>query len=60
MYNKGVIDKKTALDYATSASDMELRMSGIKDGSVGSDMGNKSQNEQSINVDDEDIFDLKS
>ena len=56
LYTEGVIDKETALDYATNASDMKLRMSGVGSGSVTtSDQdGNKK-----VDFDDDDIFDLK-
>ncbi|SFV59460.1 Twitching motility protein PilT [hydrothermal vent metagenome] len=57
LYQEGVIDKKTALEYATSASDMELRMSGIGDGSASLSQEPKSSG---VGIDDEDIFDLKS
>ena len=57
LYQEGIIDKKTALDYATSASDMELRMSGVMEGSNTHDA---SQIQKGVDIDDGDIFDLKS
>ncbi len=56
LYNEGIIDEDTALNFATSASDMKLRMSGIGAGSAG-DMDTTAQEEISIN--DKDVFDLK-
>jgi len=56
IYNAGIITKERAKDYATSASDLELKMSGLNSGKA-SDMLNKSNGERrSI---DEDVFDLK-
>ena len=59
LYNEGVISKQQALDNATSASDLELKMNGLVSGKV-SDMAEES-NEKNINIstDDDDIFDLK-
>ena len=56
LYNEGVIDRKTALDYATSPSDLELKMSGITEGSAGDE---ESLKPRTISLDDDDIFDLK-
>ncbi len=58
LYQEGIIDKKTALDYATSASDMELRMSGVSEGNASFSQG-ASKGAQ-IQIDEDDIFDLKS
>ena len=60
LYNEGIISKEQALEYATSASDIELKMNGLMSGKV-SDMAEESSIEKNIDVsmDDEDIFDLK-
>jgi len=53
IYNAEVITKKRAMDYATSASDLELKMSGLNSG--------KTTNKQAENIlnNDEDIYDFK-
>ncbi len=56
MYNEGIIDKKTALDYATSASDMELRISGIGDGAA---TGGADDDASPQEFSEDEIFDLK-
>jgi twitching motility protein PilT len=56
LYQEGIIDKKIALDYATSASDMELKMSGISDGNASF----AKEGTQKIEIDNDDIFDLKA
>ena len=56
LYQEGVIDKQTALDYATSPSDLELRISGIGEGGAGS----RTTSQKDVNIDDSDIFELKS
>lgn len=58
LYNEGIISKEKAKDYATSASDMELRMSGLTSGK----MSEKSAVEKGEKVNlatGDDIFDLK-
>ena len=57
IYDSGVITKERAMDYATSASDLELKMSGLNSGK--SDM-RKTGAEDGARVVDEDIFELKS
>jgi twitching motility protein PilT len=57
LYNEGIISKQRAKDYATSASDLELKISGLNSGKVDTnqaDKYNKDETEQ-----DDDIFDLK-
>ncbi len=58
IYNAGVITKERAKDYATSASDLELKMSGLNSGKA-SDVLNKSDKNGNKKIIDEDIFDLK-
>jgi twitching motility protein PilT len=55
LYNEGVIDKKTALEYATNANDMLLRMKGIGTGSA----SEVTQNTEKVEIDQNDIFELK-
>jgi len=55
LYNTGVISKDLAKKYATSASDMELKMSGIS----GSGIGQSEENEREQPIIDDDIFELK-
>ena len=57
LYNDGVISREQALEYATSASDIELKMNGLMSGKI-SGMTQESNREKDI-ADDEDIFDLK-
>ncbi|MEA3331095.1 MAG: PilT/PilU family type 4a pilus ATPase [Campylobacterota bacterium] len=58
LYNDGVISKEKAKANATSASDLELRISGLNDGNVSSKSSPVEQ--ERIKVDsEEDIFDLK-
>lgn len=53
IYNDGKITKKRALDYATSASDLELRMSGLNTG------GTNPHDRKENDAIEEDVFDLK-
>ena len=57
LYNDGIISKEQALKNATSASDLELKISGLTSGKA----SDSSSVNESITVaqDDEDIFDLK-
>jgi len=58
LYDEGIISKEQALENATSASDLELKMNGLMSGKV-SDMVDES-GEKNINIStDDDIFDLK-
>ncbi|NPA66094.1 MAG: type IV pilus twitching motility protein PilT [Epsilonproteobacteria bacterium] len=56
LYQDGIIDEQTALSFATSASDMKLRMSGI---GAGSATEVEPSTQQEISLDDKDVFDLK-
>ncbi|MBA1437976.1 MAG: type IV pilus twitching motility protein PilT [Epsilonproteobacteria bacterium] len=58
LYNEGVVTKEVAMEYATSASDLELRISGIGSGKV-SATPNAMQQEGQPLIDDDDIFGLK-
>lgn len=55
LYSDGIISKEHALNNATSAPDLKLKMSGLSTGKA-----SKSDNDTNIEVDmNEDVFDLK-
>lgn len=57
LYNEGIISKEKAKDFATSASDLELRISGLNSGQ--SSKSSSGENKE-IKIDkSDDIFDLK-
>ncbi|WP_294961699.1 PilT/PilU family type 4a pilus ATPase [Sulfurimonas sp.] len=58
LYNDGIITKAKAKDYATSASDLELRMSGLSSSKTVKNPTTSEEKEIKINKSD-DIFDLK-
>jgi len=58
IYNQGIITKEKAKDYATSASDLELRMSGLNSSST-ADYVNKSEKKDNGESVQDDVFDLK-
>lgn len=58
LYHEGVISKEKAKDYATSSSDMELRMSGLTGGKV-SENGTNGSGTKGTSDSGDDIFDLK-
>lgn len=58
IYNEGIITKEKAKEYATSASDLEMKMSGFNSGKA-SDLINKSEKNSKNEAVDEDVFDLK-
>ncbi len=51
LYNEGVISRKQALDNATSASDLELKINGLTSGTMSENV--------TLEINDNDIFDLK-
>ncbi|MDD2567084.1 MAG: PilT/PilU family type 4a pilus ATPase [Thiovulaceae bacterium] len=57
LYNEGVITKEKAKDFATSAADMELRMSGLTSGKAGEQKEGTRKDGKPTSGDD--IFDLK-
>ena len=61
LYNDGFISKEQALKNATSASDLELKISGLNSGKIGDKTSTSESESESIQIthDDEDIFDLK-
>jgi len=59
LYNDGVISKEKAMENATSASDLALKISGLASGKTTSiSTQNNEQNKSEVTMDD-DIFDLK-
>lgn len=59
LYNEGVITKEAALEYATSASDLELKISGLMSGKItGAPKPGEQMEAPEIDIDD-DVFDLK-
>jgi len=61
LYNENVVSKEHALDNATSAADLELKISGLTTGKIGDkpSENNETKEVKEITSDDEDIFDLK-
>ena len=58
LYNEGIITKEKAKDYATSASDLELRISGLSSSNTVENVENSENKDIKIDKND-DIFDLK-
>jgi len=58
LYNEGVISKEMALEHATSAADLELRMSGLTAGKLSEQNGDTKNGAIRLESRD-DIFDLK-
>ena len=58
IYNAGIITKERAKDYATSASDLELKMSGLNSGNAADVLKKADKNGNARSI-DEDVFDLK-
>ncbi|MDQ7042932.1 MAG: PilT/PilU family type 4a pilus ATPase [Sulfurimonas sp.] len=58
LYNDGVISKEQAMKNATSAADLELKISGLTSGTASDTSSSSGENIQ-IEQDDADIFDLK-
>jgi len=58
IYNSGIITKDRAKDYATSASDLELKMSGLNSGKA-SDNINKVEKVDKHGFSEDDVFNLK-
>ncbi len=56
LYNSGIISKEQAMKNATSASDLELKISGLMSNNEGDTFTSKATR---ISEDDTDIFDLK-
>jgi twitching motility protein PilT len=58
LYNDGVISKEQALENATSASDLELKISGLSSGKISMNEIEEDTTQSILQVEDE-IFDLK-
>jgi twitching motility protein PilT len=59
LYNEGVISKEHALENATSAADLQLKMSGLSGGVTSADnVADLVQKEESV-AQEEDVIDLK-
>lgn len=59
LYDEGIISKEEALNNATSASDLELRMSGLSTGKASQDDENNTEkHDEHVDI-NEDVFDLK-
>ena len=61
LYNGNFVSKEHALDNATSAADLELKISGLTTGKIGDtpSKNNETKETKEIRSDDADIFDLK-
>ena len=59
LYLDGVISKEQALENATSASDLELKISGLSSGKITSVPKSGDEEDEAPQVNEEDIFDLK-
>ncbi len=59
LYNEDVITKEAAMEYATSASDVELRISGLTSGKITENHSNGNGEQKNDVTMDDDIFDLK-
>ena len=62
LYHEGVISKEQALDHATSASDLELKINGLSSGTINASPASSEesgQNHAMPEINDSDIFDLK-
>jgi twitching motility protein PilT len=59
LYNEGVITKEQALDNATSASDLELKISGLTTGKITSNPNLDTGANATEPMDENDFFDLK-
>ncbi len=60
LYNEKIISKEQALDNATSASDLELKISGLSSGKITSNPNEDGVEQKPVEISqDDDIFDLK-
>ncbi len=59
LYNDGVISKEQAMENATSASDLELKISGLSSGKITSAPKDGAEGTSAPMMNDNDIFDLK-
>ncbi|MEJ2373250.1 MAG: AIM24 family protein [Sulfurimonas sp.] len=60
LYSDGIISKEAAMEYATSASDLELRISGLTSGKISGKSADDFTNGNHTEISaDDDVFDLK-
>lgn len=60
LYSDGIISKEAAMEYATSASDLELRISGLTSGKISGKSADDYTNVERTEIStDDDVFDLK-
>lgn len=59
LYQDGIISKEQALENATSASDLELKISGLSSGKITSVPKKEGEESRDESISEEDIFDLK-
>jgi len=59
LYEDEIISKEQALEYATSASDLELKISGLTTGKINAMPSEEEEQERREISHDDDIFDLK-
>jgi len=59
LYLDGIISKEQALENATSASDLELKISGLSSGKITSVPREGDVKKEAAPINEEDIFDLK-
>jgi len=60
LYSDGIISKEQAKNYATSASDLELRISGLTDGKAGNVDDTQQSKEEHVKIStSDDVFELK-
>lgn len=58
IYNSGIITKDRAKDYATSASDLELKMNGLSSGKASENI-NRTEKVDKHGFSEDDVFNLK-
>jgi len=59
LYTENIISKEDALEYATSASDLELKISGLTTGKITGSSMNEEEALDISKISDDEIFDLK-
>ncbi len=59
LYLEGIISKEQALENATSASDLELKISGLSSGKITTAPKNKDGSGSDVPINEDDVFDLK-
>lgn len=59
LYNDGIISKEQAMENATSASDLELKINGLSSGKINADVNAETKKETFTETSFDDVFDLK-